>query len=171
MDRCLLQEVAGGYRLHDLILQYLQHTIKMGDQGLAETAISRQARYLGRHDVINKYAARGRYNSGGGIYSLITLWTALKELDDTLDAGECHERSLWGVIDMRTRIDVGWLLYLLVRRSLGIFFAGLAHTWTFVLDIESPVLVWRRSLCTCARHITGQLFKCGVGAQTRPAGG
>lgn len=120
VDRCLLQDMTGGYRLHDLVLEYLQLTIKLDGDGLAEKATSRQARYLGRIGVFKEYADRGRHVATGGFYSLIALWNSVKKFDKTADAGTCYAESLEGVADMTTRKDVGWLLYLLVRVFLRI---------------------------------------------------
>ena len=114
-DRCLLQDIGGGYRLHDLVLEYLQLTITMYGGDLAEKAASRQARYLGRLGVFNGYAARGQNVITGGLYCLIALWSSVSKLDEKVDAGACYAESLKGVTDMKTRRYIAKLLLLLVR--------------------------------------------------------
>lgn len=115
MDRCLLQATTGGYRLHDLVLEYLQLTIRMDGGGLAEKATSRQARYLGRLDVFQGYASVGE--NGRGLYPLIALWHGVQKFDAAVDVGECYAETLEGKADTRTWTDVGWLLVMLVRIS------------------------------------------------------
>ena len=114
VDRCLLQDTTGGYRLHDLVLEYMQLIIK-DYRGLAEKAASRQAGYLGRLDVFNGYAAGGFSCSKGGLYLLTALWNSAKKLDGTVDVGACYAESLEDVSDIRIITAVGWLLIALVR--------------------------------------------------------
>lgn len=119
MDRCLLQAMAGGYRLHDLVLEYLQLTIKMYGDDLAEKATSRQARYLGTLRVFREYSARGQNAITGGYYSLIALWNSVKKLEETVDPGAYYAKSLEGVVDVDITAEVCGLLCLLAR-----WFAG-----------------------------------------------
>ena len=115
VDRCLLQDMAGGYRLHDLVLEYLQLTINQDGGALAKKATSRQARYLGRLGVLLEYGARGDNVCRGGRYSLVALWNSVKKLDKTVEPSAFYTESLKGVDDVRARNEVGWLLLLLVR--------------------------------------------------------
>ncbi|CAM9436286.1 unnamed protein product, partial [Hapterophycus canaliculatus] len=98
------------YRLHDLVLEYLQLVIKMEkDQTLARQASSRQAQYLGRLDVLRHYS-RGEEASTGGIYCVMALWNSVKKLDRTIDVQARYVESLGGVTKMRAWEDVGKLL-------------------------------------------------------------
>lgn len=115
VDRCLLQDMPEGFRIHDIVLEYLQLIIGMDGGALAEKASSRQAQYLGRLGVFKEYDARGEHVSTGGLYSLIALWNSVKKLDGTVDVGTCYTESLKGVTDIYIRSGVGWLLMLLVR--------------------------------------------------------
>lgn len=112
VDHCLLQAVEGGYRLHDLVLEYLQLIIKM-DPPLAKAASSRQAQYLGRLDVLLEYKA-GEF-SAGGVYSLVALWNSVKSLDGGVDVGGYYTRSLHGATEVEPWFQAGRLLHLLVR--------------------------------------------------------
>lgn len=120
MDRCLLQKTLEGYRLHDLVLQYLQLTISMDGGDLAGKSSSRQARYLARLGVFREYFAHGGDVSTGGSYSLIALWNSVKNLDGTVNVAACYSESLEGVIEIKVKRQIGRLLVLLVRNSRGI---------------------------------------------------
>ena len=158
VDRCLLQDMTGGYRLHDLVLEYLQLTIKMDSGDLVEKATLRQARYLGRLNVFNGYAAVGQHARTGGLFALIALWNSVKKLNETVDAGAYYAESLTGVADVTTMQDVGNLLYLMVRSFRGIYLLAFifVRAWTFVFVICLLMLVYWRS---CTRTIAGKLSK------------
>lgn len=115
VNRCLLQGMPEGYRLHDLVLEYLHLIIAMDGGRLAATASSRQAQYLARLGVFKRYETRDSDVSTGGSYSLIVLWNAVKKLDGTVNVGKCYSKSLEGVGDIELTTRVAWLLILLVR--------------------------------------------------------
>ena len=112
---CLIQGLVEGYRLHDLVLQYLQFRIGADGGDLAGRAGWRQARYLARLQVFKQYYTRGIYVVTGGLYSLIALWNSAKKLDVTIEVEACYSKSLKGVDDIRINREVGWLLVLMVR--------------------------------------------------------
>lgn len=85
VGRSLLQPVgSSGYRVHDLLLDFVKHGVKPTPP-LAAVAL-RQAKYLGRLDVIQTYANSGCDTSIGGGYSLMgyfplaALWRAVEEV-------------------------------------------------------------------------------------------
>ncbi|CAM9675009.1 unnamed protein product [Scytosiphon promiscuus] len=118
VSHCLLQDTLENYRLHDLVLEYLQLVIKMDDdQTLAERASSRQARYLGRLDVLEMHVSRGESISNGGLYCLISLWNSVKKLDGRVDVKARYAESLHGVTKIRTWREVAHLLMLLDNYS------------------------------------------------------
>lgn len=98
VDRCLLQPVEGRieYRLHDLVLEYLQLAIKM-DEELSKLASSRQAASLGSLALLRTYAADGDTVTNGGMYALVALWNSTKKLDGTLSVEKYYQGSLKGV--------------------------------------------------------------------------
>lgn len=106
-----------GYRLHDLVLQYVQLTIRMDDGHVAEIASSRQARFLATPRVFKRYSVRGMNVSNGGTYSLVSLWNSVKELDRMVDAEACYTESLAGVVDIELKREVARLFILLVRQA------------------------------------------------------
>lgn len=104
------------YRLHDLVLEYLQLVIKMDvEQTFVRRASSRQAQYLGRLDVLERHYSRGETVSTGGIYSLVSLWNSVKKLDPTVDVQARYMESLNGVREVRPWKEAGRLLMKLVR--------------------------------------------------------
>lgn len=119
VDRCLLQPTAEGYRLHDLVLEYLQLTKVKSGSPLAGEASSRQARYLARLGVFAGYANRGTNVMTGGMYTLVALWNSVNKLDTTVNVEKCYAKSLEGVPDVEITIAIGLLLFLLVRAIVG----------------------------------------------------
>ena len=113
VDRCLLQVVNEKYRLHDLVLQYLQTGIKM-DEDLKIKASSRQARFLSRIEVLRRYSAGDQWSSSCRLYSFVALWTAAKKLDQSLIVEEFYRTSLKGVAEIEDVEDAGNLLWHLV---------------------------------------------------------
>lgn len=114
MDRCLLQDQLDGYRLHDLVLGFLQLTIGMDGGRLAGKASRRQARYLARLGVFKQYNARGTQVSTGGLYSLVALWNSVKNLDVTVNVEARYRKSLEGRAEVEITRQVAWVLLLLV---------------------------------------------------------
>lgn len=128
VDRCLLQPVEDRieYRLHDLVLDYLQLAIRL-DCDLARLASSRQAAFLGRVAVLRTYAAGGDTVLNGGMYALLALWNSAKKVDETLSVEKYYKASLKGVgvADFPTWQNAANVLSLLVSYGiLGVFSRG-----------------------------------------------
>lgn len=117
VDRCLLQDVLEGYayRLHDLVLEFTELSIKEDGSDLAKEATSRQARYLARLGVLHRFSIGGGVVGNGGLFSLVASWDSLKELDRTLAAEEYYKETLEGVAEIGSWREAGRLLCLLVR--------------------------------------------------------
>ena len=113
VDRCLLQVVNEEYRLHDLVLEYLQMAVKMYE-GLAKKACSRQARFLSRIEVLRRYSAGQIWLSSVGRYSLVALWSAINKLDESFIVAEFYRASLAGVTEIDDVENAGHLHFLLV---------------------------------------------------------
>ena len=111
VDRSLLQVVDEKYRLHDIVLEYLQMTVK---KELGRKASSRQARFLSRIEVLRRYSAGDTRFGIDGLYSLVTLWSAAKKLDESLIVEEFYRISLRGVTEVNDMQNAGRLLMLLV---------------------------------------------------------
>ena len=111
VDRSLLQVVNEKYRLHDLMLEYLQMTVK---KELGRKASSRQAHFLSRIEVLRRYSIGDQWSSSGDPYSLVALWTAVKKLDRSLIVEELYRTSLKGVTEIEDMQNAGNLLRLLV---------------------------------------------------------
>lgn len=76
--RSLLQAVdSGGYRMHDLLLDFARDRIKPGP---LESAVSRQVQYLSMLNVLWRYVIGGHNTEG--LYSLMALWRSVQELCD-----------------------------------------------------------------------------------------
>ena len=77
VDRSLLQMRGDHYLVHDLVLRF----VKTNVEGMArEAAISRQARYLGRLDVLLGYVDRAHIAGNQDLFALDYLWRSLEEL-------------------------------------------------------------------------------------------
>ena len=75
VNRSLLQVVAEGYRLHDLLLDFVRDRI--GSKAL-QKATSLQTQFLGRFDVVVACMTEG-IPSRWSEYSLIALWRAVEQ--------------------------------------------------------------------------------------------
>lgn len=92
VDRCLMQVRGDGYTVHDLVLDFAKFKIAVFES-IRESAISRQAQYLGRLDVTRDYAEEGKVDAG--YYWLIALWRSLEELHGDIGLEEkTYENSL-----------------------------------------------------------------------------
>lgn len=119
MSRSLLQVVAEGYRLHDLLLDFARDRI--GSTSLA-TAISLQTRFFGNLNVVVACMTPG-INSEWSKYSFIALWGALEQVSGDgklciqtynqflleLEGGIGVSSSVWGVCRKSTCSEGGCL--------------------------------------------------------------
>lgn len=78
VSRSLLQGFAEGYRLHDLLLDFVRDRISSTS---LRKAITLQTRFLGRLSVVVACMAPG-YTSEWSLYSFIALWAALEQLSE-----------------------------------------------------------------------------------------
>lgn len=105
VSHCLLEALGDGvgYRLHDLVLEFIVLILKMRSDGalLLREACSRQSRFLSTPKVLHGYSVGGEVISGG-LYSLVALWNAMSELlagcgnssASTLSAAQYYAESL-----------------------------------------------------------------------------
>ena len=101
------------YRLHDLVLEYLQMAAKLYEE-LGRKASLRQARFLPRIEVLRRYSVDDKWLSSSGIYSLVALWSVVMKLDRPLLVEEFYRRSLRGVTEIEDMQNAGDLFRLLV---------------------------------------------------------
>lgn len=123
VENSLLHEMSGAYRLHDLTHQFLQRINRMEPDHLPQ-AISRQAKFLARHETLHAYAEDlGGVN--GGLYALVKLWVALKGVDPAGSAWEQMARHMVQVpeaaTDMTYMIRAGEILKIMVRMMVDAF--------------------------------------------------
>lgn len=78
VGKCLLQGVGDGYRVHDLVLDFLKIKIK-ADAEMMGKATARQAQYLSRLDVVKSYA---KSEHEQGLFVLGTLWRSVEKLSE-----------------------------------------------------------------------------------------
>ncbi len=84
VNKCLLQDVGGGgYRLHDLVLEFVKVRIK-AEEDILRTATQRQAQYLGRLDVVKEYKQQAHVAGVRGFLLLAALWRSVEQL-----SGDC----------------------------------------------------------------------------------
>lgn len=113
VNRGLLQATYDGYRVHDLVLEYLGAAVKT-DQSLAKEASVLQARHLADLGVLHEYSVGG-VTSSGSLYSLAALWGSAKKLDGKLSARKHYSGSLEATTNPGPWVEVGSLLERLVR--------------------------------------------------------
>eukprot|EP00752_Nemacystus_decipiens_P014746 g13130.t2 len=79
-SKCLLQNVGGGgYRVHDLVLDFVKIKIK-ADTKMVAKATALQARFLGRLDVLKGYENPEHGAGYQGLFVLDGLWRSVEQL-------------------------------------------------------------------------------------------
>ena len=80
VSKCLLQDMGrGGYRVHDLILEFVKIKIKGGAEML-ENATALQVQYLRRLDVLKSYGDPEHGAGRQGLFFLDALWRSVEKL-------------------------------------------------------------------------------------------
>lgn len=80
VSKCLLQDVGGGgYRVHDLVLDFVKLKIK-ADAEMAGKATALQAQHLGRLDVAKSYCDFEVEAGLHHLFILATLWRSVEQL-------------------------------------------------------------------------------------------
>lgn len=80
MSKCLLQDVGGGgYRVHDLVLDFVKIKIK-ADVEMVKKVTALQARFLGRLDVLKSYRDPKHGLANQGLFFLDALWRSVEKL-------------------------------------------------------------------------------------------
>ncbi|CAM9318329.1 unnamed protein product [Ectocarpus sp. 8 AP-2014] len=114
VNKCLLHAVVGGgYRLHDLVLEFAK-TIIRAEEETVEKATALQAQYLGRLDVLESYGDPEHGAGDQGLFFLDALWRSVEKLSgdpelevasyraslgelESSEATEAVARSYWSV--------------------------------------------------------------------------
>lgn len=80
VSKYLLQDAGGGgYRVHDLVLDFVKIKIK-GDEEIVGNATALHAQYLARPDVLQSYKNPEHGAGQQGLYVLDALWRSVEEL-------------------------------------------------------------------------------------------
>ena len=80
VSKCLLQDMErGGYRVHDLILEFVKIKIK-GDAEISKKDTALQAQYLRRLDVLKSYGDPEHGAGRQGLFFLYALWRSVEKL-------------------------------------------------------------------------------------------
>lgn len=79
----LLNVGGGGYRVHDLLLEFMKIKIK-GEDDIIEIATERQTQYLGRLDVVKSYGGPEHGAGNQGLLVLDALWRSVQKLSGDL---------------------------------------------------------------------------------------
>lgn len=123
VSKCLLQDVGGGgYRVHDLVLEFLQMKIK-ADVGLVGDATALQAQFLARLDVVKSYRDPKHGAADQGLFVLGALWRSVEKLSGDLGLEAESYRASLGELESceatadvaRSYSSVGSLFHLQVR--------------------------------------------------------
>ncbi|CAM9160206.1 unnamed protein product [Choristocarpus tenellus] len=104
VGHALLLSLENGYRIHDMVLDFLKFNIGR-DSEIVATATSRQAQYLGRLEVLHKYALGGQVI--GEMDSLLALWDSVESLSAVHSASHEYAESLEGVRESICWREVG----------------------------------------------------------------
>lgn len=121
VSKCLLQDFGSdGYRVHDLVVDFLKDNIKAD---AAQKATELQAQYLGRLDVVKSYTDP-RHGAGyQGLFGLNVLWRSLEKLSGDSGLEVASYRASLGELESCEATDkvancfarVGFLFRIQVR--------------------------------------------------------
>ncbi|CAM9971540.1 unnamed protein product [Ectocarpus sp. 8 AP-2014] len=80
VNKCLLHAVGGGgYRVHDLVLEFAKTSIK-AEEETVKRATALQAQYLGRLEVLKSYGNPEHGAGDQGLFFLDALWRSVEKL-------------------------------------------------------------------------------------------
>eukprot|EP00752_Nemacystus_decipiens_P017213 g15421.t2 len=105
--KCLLQDVGGGgYRVHDLVLNFVKIKIK-ADVKMVEKITALQAHFLGRLDVLKSYENPEHGAGNQGLFVLDSLWRSVEKLsgDSKLEVAS-YSASLGALESCEATTDV-----------------------------------------------------------------
>lgn len=141
----------GGYRVHDLVLDFVKIKIK-ADVEMVEKATTLQAHFLGRLDVLKGYENPKHGAGHQGLFVLDALWRSVEQLsgDPELEVAS-YSTSLGELESCEATAEV----------------ASCYSSVSFLFDIQVGTLLWDSALfvpcslcgfvCCIYRHCT----KCG----------
>lgn len=99
VSKCLLQDVGGGgYRVHDLVLEFVKIKIK-ADVGMVAKATTLQAQYLGRVDVLRSYGDPEHGVGNQGLFFLDSLWRSVEKLSGNPELEVTSYRTSLGELE------------------------------------------------------------------------
>ncbi|CAB1113143.1 unnamed protein product [Ectocarpus sp. CCAP 1310/34] len=106
VSKCLLHAVGGGgYRVHDLVLEYAKTRIR-ADAEMVRKVTALQAHFLGRLDVLKSYRDPEHGAGNQSLFFLDALWRSVEKLSgdpelevalESCEATEAVARSYWSV--------------------------------------------------------------------------
>ncbi|CAM9232131.1 unnamed protein product [Scytosiphon promiscuus] len=137
VSKCLLQDVGGGgYRVHDLVLDFVKIKIK-ADGEMVNKVTALQAHFLGRLDVVKGYGNPEHGAGNQGFFVLDALWRSVEQLagDTELEVAS-YSTSLGELESCGATTDVaksyscvGFLFNIQVRYCLGSPLCSVSVVW------------------------------------------
>lgn len=125
VGKCLLQDVGGGgYRVHDLVLDFVKIKIK-ADGEMVKKATTLQAHFLGRLDVLKGYNSPEHGAGNQGLFVLDALWRSVEQLSGDPELEVASYSTSLGELESceattevaRSYWDVGVLFNIQVRHN------------------------------------------------------
>ena len=99
VSKCLLQDMGhGGYRVHDLILEFVKIKMK-ADAEMLKKATALQAQYLGRLDVSKSYGDPEHGAGRQGLFFLDALWRSVEKLSGNFGLEVASYRASLGELE------------------------------------------------------------------------
>ncbi|CAM9587498.1 unnamed protein product, partial [Ectocarpus fasciculatus] len=118
VHKCLLQDTGrGGYRVHDLVLEFVKFKIK-ADVDTMQRATALQAQYLGRLDVLKSYRDPEHGAGNQGLFFLDALWRSVEKLAGNPELEVASYRASLGELELCEATDAVAISY----SSVGLLF-------------------------------------------------
>ena len=99
VSKCLLQDMGrDGYRVHDLILEFVKIKMK-ADAEMLKKATALQAQYLRRLDVLKSYGDPEHGAGRQGLFFLDALWRSVEKLSGNFGLEVASYRASLGELE------------------------------------------------------------------------
>lgn len=144
-SKSLLQAVGGGgYRVHDLVLDFMKVRIK-ADTVMLGKATELQAHYLARLHVVKSYDEPEHGAGNQGLFVLGALWRSVEELSGDQDLEVASYRASVGELEScEATVDVASCF-----SSLALLYY--IQVWQCLSSLRGFALLWRIRCNMCVR--------------------
>ncbi|CAN0249525.1 unnamed protein product, partial [Ectocarpus sp. 13 AM-2016] len=176
VNKCLLHAVGGGgYRVHDLVLEFAKTGIRAEEVETVEKATALQAQYLGRLDVLESYRDPKHGAGDQGLFFLDALWRSVEKLSGNPELEVASYRASLGELESSEATEavassysaIGWLFNIQVRQMVFGGFCTVRRVYRTGQNLSTHVCSFPFWVNHCPEH-NPLLFVQGKYAEAEP---